>query len=94
MRIPLLVAGSLLLAGPAFANCQCRCVDGQVQASCTSTFDVPPVCSQQNCAVQPLMTPIGPIDSQVDNSNSSGLCETVMTMDPRSGRYRPRQVCH
>jgi hypothetical protein len=86
------VAALLLFAPEAFARCDCRCVDGHAQAACTSSFDVPPVCSQY-CPQQQPMTPIGPIDSQVDNGNTTGLCETVMTMNPRTGRYQPRQLC-
>lgn len=93
MRLLLPVAVSLLIAGSAYGRCDCTCIDGQMVPACTSSLEVPPLCTQQYCSVQPSISPIGPIDSQVDNPVSKGVCETVLTTNPRTGRLQPRQVC-
>ena len=37
----------------AFANCVCRCVNGSVQALCSSSIDLPPICAPQICPITP-----------------------------------------
>jgi hypothetical protein len=85
----LIVLLASLLAPPAFASCECRCVDGESQAVCTSSFEVPPICSSQSCPVSPSMTPVGPINPSV----GSGLCDTVQVFNRRTGHYDTKQLC-
>jgi hypothetical protein len=85
------LALALLLAvtAPVFASCECRCVDGESQAVCTSSLEVPPICSRQSCPVSPSMTPIGPINPPI----GSGLCDTVQVFNRRTGQYDTKQLC-
>jgi D-serine deaminase-like pyridoxal phosphate-dependent protein len=34
----------------ALAGCYCNCIDGQMQAVCTNSYDVGPVCPATPCA--------------------------------------------
>ncbi len=74
---------------PAFASCDCRCIDGESQPVCTSSLEVPPICSRQDCPVSPSMTPIGPVNPSV----GSGQCHTVQVYNRRTGRYDTRPLC-
>ena len=76
-------------ASPAFASCECRCIDGESQAVCTSSLEVPPICSSQSCPVVPSMTPVGPLNPPV----GSGLCDTVQVFNRRTGHYDTKQLC-
>jgi len=53
----------LVFAYSTFANasCVCQCFDGQFQAACTNTFDIPPICTLRTCPFgsTPKTPPIG-----------------------------------
>jgi len=82
-------AGMLSSVQPAFASCDCRCIDGQAQAVCSSSLEVPPLCSGQSCPVSPSMTPVAPLGGAVGDS----ICDTVQVFNPRTRRYESRQAC-
>ena len=45
MRIMLAAAAILSFTGSASAACQCQCVNGTMEALCSSSFDPRPFCS-------------------------------------------------
>ena len=46
---------------PGRAACQCLCVNGEVEAICSSSLDVQPVCAPRVCPiVPPSVRPIDP----------------------------------
>lgn len=52
-----------LFANDAVASCTCSCNDGRVQAICTSSFDIRPICPAVPCAPRigaSQVTPVGP----------------------------------
>lgn len=71
---------------PTFANavCVCQCVDGQVRAACTSSFDISPICSLRPCPFGPTLTP-PPIGSMTS-------CTEVRSCDPY-GSCTWKRVC-
>lgn len=48
----LLVAAALVVlqTSEAAAGCYCKCVEGQMQPTCTNSYDVAPVCPATPCA--------------------------------------------
>ena len=79
-----------LFASEAFANCYCRCVDGASRPVCTNNLEVPPICSQQNCAVAPSVQPVQPLDQSI---GGSPMCDSVEVFNRRTGRWETRPVC-
>ena len=48
-------------AGPAAAACQCVCMNGNVEAVCSSSIDIEPICPPRICPiVPPSVRPIDP----------------------------------
>jgi hypothetical protein len=41
----------------AEAVCVCQCIEGQVQAACTSSLDIPPICQLRTCPFAPSLVP-------------------------------------
>ena len=75
----------------ANAACECRCVNGQVKALCTSTLDIPPICAPQICPiVPPSIQPIPKPDLPPLGTTS---CREVQVFNPSTGRYEWQRVC-
>jgi hypothetical protein len=75
----------------SYAACQCRCVNGSVQALCSSTLDVQPICAPQVCpivppAVQPIATP------QVPPLGTSS-CNMQQVYNSQKGLYEWKNIC-
>ena len=93
------VAISLLTAGmslafhpsPANASCVCRCVDGEVQALCESTIDIPPICPPKICPIVP--PSIEPIQKPTLPPIGTKECRQVQVLNPDTNRYEWRTVC-
>ena len=97
MKLIRLIAGALVCASifvfghAAYANCECTCVNGHVQALCQSAVDLPPLCPPQLC---PLQTPsIAPIPQAQLPPLGTTHCEQAQVLNPRTGMYEWRQVC-
>ena len=82
----------LLVASPlVFANCQCRCVNGSVQAICTSSIDVRPVCSPRVCQIRtPSVKPVQPPRVPPVGTKS---CRQVQVLNEYTRRYEWKTVC-
>jgi len=49
----------LLIVTNSYAGCRCVCMDGQVQAVCSSTLDIAPICTPRICPIEtPSIAPI------------------------------------
>src|SRR5207253_2209559 len=79
------------LAGEADAACVCRCVDGEQQALCTSSTDLPPICPVTSCPMPPLS--IEPIQRPVLPPLGTSDCSQRQVQDPATNRYEWREVC-
>jgi hypothetical protein len=54
--------GAVFFATPAGASCQCLCINGEVEAVCSSALDVHPICAPRICPiVPPAVRPIDPL---------------------------------
>ena len=73
------------------ARCECKCVNGNVQAICSSTLDMKPLCSPNVCplvtpSVQPLQTPMVP---PIGTSN----CEKQQVYNAYTRKYEWKTLC-
>ena len=85
------LACSWSLADDAGAACVCRCVNGEVRALCSSSIDVPPICSPQVCPIAP--PSVAPIQTPRVPLVGTTVCRQVQVQNPRTGQYEWREVC-
>ncbi len=83
----------LLLAIPtnAGAGCVCRCVNGEMQAICSSTLDIEPICAPAICPITP--PAIRPIDPPTVPPIGTSSCRSKQVLNPQTGRYEWQQIC-
>ena len=75
----------------AQASCICQCVNGHMQAICTSTLDVRPICPPTVC---PIMTPsVRPIDMPRVPPIGTTQCSNQQVLNPYTRQYEWRQIC-
>jgi hypothetical protein len=69
---------SVLEVGPALAGCSCSCVDGRVQASCSSSYDIKPICPAMPCATPSVrgITPVGPPSAGAHACREQQVCDS------------------
>ncbi len=87
------LAGSIWMPG-ANAGCACACYDGRMLATCSNSFDIPPICPAATCS-RPSVTPSPPVatgsscrDEQVcdkfDRCHWKNSCDDRKPDDPLS----------
>ena len=84
-------AALLIQTSRSDAGCVCSCVNGQVQALCSSTFEIAPVCMPRVCpivmpSIQPIRPPIIP---PIGTSN----CGPRQVFNPFTSRYEWKTIC-
>jgi len=88
----LLVAALFLPYINAYAKCECVCINGEVQALCTSTLDLEPICPPRVCpitppSVQPIQTPrVPPIGTTT--------CSQQQVYNEYTYEYEWQEVCY
>jgi hypothetical protein len=87
----LLLAACAFLGASVHANCVCRCVDGSVQALCSSALDMRPICAPQICPIVP--PSIAPIQTPMIPPIGTQHCRQVQVVNPITTRYEWRTVC-
>lgn len=86
-----LIPTLLLLSASAQAACVCRCVGGEVQPICTSSLDLPPICSPRMC---PMTSPsLEPLARPTLPPLGTSSCQQRQVLDESTGRYRWRTIC-
>ena len=96
IRAALCVAATLValpsLSGAAGASCVCRCLNGKAQPVCSSSTDIPPLCSATTC---PMSTPrVSPQDAQQPKPAVKPGCTIRQVYNPQTGRHEWGQICH
>lgn len=68
---------SNLFVPPALAGCSCSCIDGRVQAMCTNSFDIKPICPALTCprSGATAITPVGPPGSGARACREERVCD-------------------
>lgn len=74
----------------AVASCSCRCVNGSMQALCTSN-EYPPVCPYGNCPTAP--AEYAPYGSYTAVPFGTTRCSKQQVMNPLNNLYRWETVC-
>lgn len=75
----------------ATARCQCTCVNGSLQAVCSSAIDLPPICAPTICPIAP--PSVRPIDTPRVPPIGATYCQNEQVLNPVTGRYEWRQIC-
>lgn len=88
----LATVGGMALFTNANAACQCVCMNGEMQAVCSSTLDIEPICPPRICpitppSVEPIQRPRVP---PVGTSN----CVQRQIYNEYTRRYEWREVCY
>ena len=90
-RFLMLVILLVLAPEVARAGCVCRCVNGEVQAICSSTLDIEPVCAPAICPIVP--PAIRPIDPPTVPPIGTSSCRSEQVLNPSTRQYEWRQIC-
>jgi len=80
-----------LISQPSISACQCKCVNGNVQAICSSTIDLQPICSPQICPlVPPSVRPIQPAELPPLGTTN---CTMQQVYNSQRGLYEWKNIC-
>lgn len=80
-----------MTASSANASCVCRCSGGENVPICTSTTEVPPICSPMVC---PVVSPsVPPVQApRVPPVGTQG-CQMKQVLNPYTGQYEWKELC-
>ena len=81
----------ILWSSPVQAGCVCSCVNGNPQALCSSTLDLPPICSPRICPIVP--PSIEPLQSLRLNPLGTTSCRQAQVLNPYTLSYEWKRVC-
>jgi hypothetical protein len=91
MRILISVLTILLISTAAYAECECQCVNGQMQSMCSNTTDIPRICPPSICPMTPpSVTPIMP---PMVAPPGATRCHSDQIYNPVTGMYEWRSAC-
>jgi hypothetical protein len=82
----------LLLSTNVYANCQCACVNGQVQAVCAGAQGIKPFCPPQICAFTP--PSIAPVQQPRVPPVGTSKCEQKQVYNDSTHEYEWQEICH
>ena len=88
----LFAVASISASGPALATCACQCVNGQVEAICSSTIEMRPICPPRICPIVP--PAIRPISPPTLPPLGTTECQPQQVWNQFTGRYEWRRLCH
>jgi hypothetical protein len=82
---------AILIACGAHAQCVCRCSGGENVPFCSSTLDIPPICSPRVCPIAP--PSIAPLPSLRLPPLGTSECRQQQVLNPYTNRYEWKSVC-
>lgn len=85
------VLGGVALSSGAHAACQCVCMNGVVEAICSSTLDIEPICPPRICPITP--PSVAPIQAPRVPPVGTSTCFPRQIYNEYSRRYEWREVC-
>ena len=80
------------LSNSVSASCRCVCMNGSVQALCTSTLDIEPICPPRVCSITP--PSIAPIQQPTIPPIGTSRCSQQQVYNEYTRRYEWKQVCY
>lgn len=88
----LIILAVLLFTMPiAFADCVCRCVNGEVQAICSSAIDLEPICPPRICSIVP--PSVRPIQAPRVPPIGTTNCRKEQVYNEYTRRYEWKTLC-
>ena len=82
---------SLISIENAEAGCVCKCVNGSVQAICSSTLDLRPLCPPKICPLMaPKLQPLQPLTLPPLGTTS---CQLKQVYNSWTGQYEWQNLC-
>lgn len=90
-RILLTIMFGLGLAPQARASCECRCVDGEMRALCSSSIEIAPICPAVACGIPPAA--IAPIKPLRIAPLGTSQCTQRQVLNPDTHQYEWRRLC-
>lgn len=91
MRFVLVAVLLFVLPAAAHADCECRCVNGQVRPLCDDALDIAPICDPDICDLPP--PDIRPIDEPDIPPLGTRSCSQEQVQNPETGEYEWQRVC-
>ena len=83
---------SLNFSSNSFAYCSCECVNGQVQALCSSSLDIKPICAPRICPiVNPSIKPFDPIKIPPIGTQT---CTNMQVYNQYTYTYEWEEICY
>lgn len=92
LRLLAVVGWGFLFIGEADAACQCVCMDGEVQAVCTSALDIEPICAPRICPIVP--PAIEPIQKPRVPPIGTSKCVQKLIYNDQTKKYEWQEVCY
>jgi hypothetical protein len=77
----------------ATAACRCTCVNGQIEAVCRSTTDLPPVCAPRACKAKSDQGSLFADQASAIGGGAKRQCRETLVRNPQTGAYVTKQVC-
>lgn len=75
----------------ANASCVCKCVNGEVEPICSSSTELPPICSPRVCPITP--PSVVPINPPTIPPIGTSNCGMEQVYNDSSYRYEWKQIC-
>lgn len=82
----------LVLPMQVFADCRCACVDGKVEALCSSSIDIEPICAPRVCPIKP--PAVKPIQQPRVPPIGTKACTQKQVYNEDKGKYEWQEVCN
>ncbi len=87
----ILIGFSLLIPNLSSANCRCACVNGSVQALCSSSIDIQPICPPQVCPITP--PSVRPVEIPIVPPIGTSSCRNEQVYNSQKAQYEWKQIC-
>ena len=78
--------------GVVIADCRCVCMSGEVQAVCSSSLDITPICSPRICPITP--PSIEPIQQPRIPSLGASNCVQRQVYNEYTHMYEWKGICY
>lgn len=79
------------MSQPSISACQCKCVNGNVEAICSSSVDLKPICPPQICPIAP--PSVRPIQQPQVPPVGTTSCNMQQVYNAQKGLYEWRNIC-
>lgn len=73
-------------------DCRCACVNGKVEAICTSTLAIKPICAPRVCDIVP--PSIKPIDTPTIPPIGTNKCDLKQVLNEQTHEYEWKRLCY